>query len=110
MAKRTETSKEEQKPIAKHTRKSFSIEARQDELIALALDEVEARIRNHEASAMELTQLMKLGTVKAQLEEEELKQKIALDKAKQKALSDADELKELYENALEAMKQYSRSI
>lgn len=88
-------------------RPALSIEARENQLIALATDEAEKRIRNGTASSQLLAHYLKQGTVRAQLEKEKLIQENKLTEAKTKAYESMEELKVLYEGALKAMKTYS---
>lgn len=102
MAKVKVTSNE--KP--KH-RPALTPEARENQLIALAVDLVEERLRNGTASSQETTHFLKLGSPKARLEKEKLEQEVELIKAKAKAFERADHAEELYENAIKAMQKYS---
>jgi hypothetical protein len=88
-------------------RPALSIEARENQLIALCVDEAERRIRDGTASSQLLVHYLKQGTVRAQLEKEKLVQENKLTEAKIKAYESMDELKVLYEGALNAMKTYS---
>lgn len=88
-------------------RPALSIEARENQLIALATDEAEKRIRNGTASSQLLAHYLKQGTVRAQLEKEKLVQENKLTEAKIKAYDSMEEIKVLYEGALKAMKTYS---
>ena len=87
-------------------RPALSPEARENQLIALAVDEAEYQLRNHTASSQVITHFLKLATAKEKLEQERLKGEIELQKAKVKALDNAEEIKVLYENAIKAMRTY----
>lgn len=82
-------------------------EGRENELIALAYDEVELRIRNHTATSQELVHFLRLGTANARLEKEKLEAEIELQKAKARAYDTAGEIKEMYEDALRAFSGYA---
>ena len=82
-------------------------EAREAQLIALAQDEVEYRIRNHTASGQELTALLKLGSAKANLEREKIRHETEVLKAKKEVLEASKRTDEMYEKALTAMRKYN---
>ena len=88
-------------------RPALTPEARENQLIALAVDEAERQLREHTASSQVITHFLKLATAKEKLEQERLKGEIELQKAKIKALDNAEEIKVLYENAIKAMRSYS---
>lgn len=87
-------------------RPALTPEARENQLIALAVDEAEYQLRNHTASSQVITHFLKLATAKEKLEQERLRGEIELQKAKVKALDNAEEIKTLYENAIKAMRSY----
>jgi hypothetical protein len=89
--------------------RALSSDARENELIALAQDVAEERMRNGTASAQEITYFLKLGSSLANLQKAEIEKRIALDDAKIKAYQSSDEIKALYENALQAMRSYSQN-
>lgn len=82
-------------------------EARENQLIALAVDEAEKRLRNGTASSQLLTHYLKLATVKERKELEILEAKKRLYTAKAEAYDASKKSEELYEKVLEAMKIYS---
>lgn len=86
---------------------SMSMEDRENELIALAYDRVEQRIRDNEASSQELVHFLRMGARKERLEEEAMKEDISLKKAKAKSLNSVEEIKNLYNEAIRAFKTYS---
>lgn len=81
-------------------------EAREQQLISLAVDRAEEQLRDGTASAAVITHYLKLGTSNSRLEKEKLEQEVELLKAKTKAYESAEDLKELYSNALNAMRDY----
>lgn len=103
---RTKTSHASE-PIQK-MRPALTPEARENQLIALAVDEAERQLLEHTASSQLITHFLKLATAKERLEQERLKGEIELQKAKIKALENAEEIKVLYENAIKAMRSYGR--
>lgn len=82
-------------------------EARENEMIALAYDAAEERIRNGTASAQEICYFLKMGSTNNRLEREIMEKQKGLMDAKIKAYQSADELKELYGEAIAAMKHYA---
>ena len=103
MAKAT-TSSSKSKP---KMRPALSPEAREAQMIALAMDVAEERLRNRTASSQEVVHFLKLGTSRAELEKEKLKRENKVLEAKAKAYESSEEIKTLYENALKAMRNYS---
>ena len=103
MAK-VKTSSYEVKP---KLRPALTPEARELQLISLAVDLVEQRLRDGTASSQETTHFLKLGSSRARLENERLAEEIRLQKAKTKAIEAAEENTKLYAEALAAMRRYS---
>lgn len=93
----------------KSTRKvrpALTPEARENQMIALAMDLVQQRLLDGTASSQETTHFLKLGSMKAKKEMEKLEEENRLLRAKTKAIDNAEEVKVLYENALKAMRNY----
>lgn len=88
-------------------RPALTPEAREKQLVALAVDLVEKRLREGTASSQEVTQILKLGSARASLEKEMLRHQVELVKAKTESLQSAKRVEELYANALKAMRSYS---
>ena len=82
-------------------------EARENQMIALAMDVVEKRLRNGTASSQETTHFLKLGSIKEKRELALLEQELQLKKAKTEAIQSAKRVEELYSKALDAMRSYS---
>ena len=91
-------------------RPAQSDEARQNQCIALAFDLVEQRLRDGTATSQETTYFLKLGSKKEKTEQEILELQRELVKAKTKAYQSADELKELYADAIKAFTEYTGEI
>lgn len=81
-------------------------EARENQLINLAVEETERRLLNGTASSQIITTLLKLATTKAQLELEKLRSDIALQQAKEQEIADKASNNDLYTKALEAFRRY----
>ena len=88
-------------------RTAMSVEARENQMIALAVDLAEKQLMEGTASSQVITHYLKLGSTKERLENEMMEEQKKLLKAKTEALESAAEIKELYENALSAMREYS---
>lgn len=87
-----------------------SPEARENQLINLAVDETERRLRNGTASSQIITTLLKLATTRAQLELEKLRSDISLQKAKEQEIEDKASNKDLFAQALEAFRSYRGDV
>lgn len=89
------------------TRPAFTPEARENQLISLAIDCVEERLRNGTASSQEVTHFLKLASKKARLEQEILEKQKELIEAKTESLKSEQRIEELYTQAVNAMRSYS---
>ena len=88
-------------------RPALTPEARENQMIALAVDLAEKQLLEGTASSQVITHYLKLGTTKEKLEREILEKQKALIEAKTENLQSAKRIEELYKNALDAMKNYS---
>lgn len=88
-------------------RPALSPEARENQMISLAVDLAEKQLQEGTASSQVITHFLKLGTTRAELEKEKLAKENELLEAKTKAIQSAERVEELYLNALNAMKNYS---
>lgn len=82
-------------------------EARENQLIALAVDLAEKQLIEGTASAQVITHYLKLGSTREKLEKEKLEKENELLNAKREALESSKRVEELYANALKAMRSYS---
>lgn len=82
-------------------------EARENQLISLAVDLAEQQLSDGTASSQVITHYLKLGSTKEKLEKEILEKQKELITAKTEAIQSAKKVEELYRNALNAMKTYS---
>ena len=87
-------------------RPALTPEARESQLISLAVNLAEQQLLDGTASSQVITHFLKLGTEKAKLEQEKLRQETEMMKAKTESLQSAKRVEELYENAIEAMRDY----
>lgn len=98
------------KPLNTESRKirpALTPEARENQMIALAVDLVEQRLLDGTASSQETTHFLKLGSMKNRLEMEKLQEENRLLKARTEALQSAKRVEELYSEAIKAMRRYS---
>lgn len=82
-------------------------EARESQLISLAVDLAEKQLSEGTASAQVITHYLKLGTTREQLEKAKLERENELLSAKVEAIASAQRVEELYAQALKAMKSYT---
>lgn len=99
--KQTTKSSGKSRPPAK------TAEARESQLIALAVNCVEERMRNGTASAQEYIHFLKLASTKEQLELEKLKRENELLATKKDVLESSKKMEEAYTKAIEAMRSYT---
>ena len=92
---------------SKKIRPALTPEARENQLIALAVDLVEQRLLDGTASSQETTHFLKLGSMKNRLEMEKLKEENKLLQAKTESIQSAKRVEELYAEAINAMRCYS---
>lgn len=84
-----------------------TLEKRENQLIALAVDVAQEQLENRTASSQVISHYLKLGTTREKIEKEILIQQRELIKAKTKAIQSGEIMQELYLNAMAAMKTYS---
>lgn len=82
-------------------------EARENQLIELAVDLAEKQLIKGTASSQVIAHYLKLGSTKERIEKEILEQQKQLIQAKTDAIKSAKRVEELYTNALNAMRTYS---
>ena len=89
------------------TRPALTPEAREQQLISKAVDLAERQIDEGTASSQIIVHFLKLGTEKAKLEREKLKQENLLTQAKIESIQSSTRVEELYAQAIDAMRRYS---
>lgn len=82
-------------------------EGRENQLISLASDLAERQLIDGTASSQVITHFLKLGTTREKLEQERLQRENLLLSAKVDQIQSAKRIEELYETALDAMRQYA---
>lgn len=91
----------------KRRRPATTPEARENQLVTLAVDLAEKQILDGTASSQVISHFLKLGSTKEKIEKEILSEKKELLKAKTEAMHSAKRVEELYQSALNAMRTYS---
>lgn len=103
-----EPSKKDKK-IRKRGAPAKTVEARENQLIDLAVSLAEEQLLKGTASAQVITHYLKLGSTKERLEKEKIVNEVDLLKAKVEALQSEKDVQKLYMDALNAMRLYSGS-
>ena len=103
MAKVTPNSSKSEKPM----RPALTPEARENQLVSLAINLAEQQLRDGTASSQVITHHLKIGSTKERIEKEILEQQKELITAKTEALRSQKRVEELYASALKAMRTYS---
>ena len=88
-------------------RPALTPEARENQMIALAINLAEKQLQEGTASSQVITHFLKLGSTKERLEKEKLEEENKLLRAKTENLKSAKKVEELYSEALNAMRRYS---
>lgn len=99
--------KESEKSSVKPMRPALTPEARENQLISLAMDEAEKRLRDGTASSQLVTHFLKLGSIRGKLENDILKEQRKLVTAKTEDLKSTKRIEELYSEAMKSMMIYS---
>lgn len=91
----------------KRIRPALSPEARENQLVSLAVDLAEQQLIDGTASSQVITHYLKLGSTKEKLEQQFKEKQMELMDAKTETLKSTQRIEELYTNALNAMRNYS---
>ena len=96
-------------PVAKTSRRppATTPEARENQLIAHAVDLAEDQLLKGTASAQVISHYLKLGSSREKLEQERLRGENRLLQAKSEAIASAQRVEVLYKDALNAMRSYA---
>lgn len=97
----------EVKGRVKRVRPALTPEARENQMIALAINLAEEQLLDGTASSQVITHFLKLGSTKERIEKEILEKQKSLIEAKTQTLQSAQNNEELYRNAINAMRRYS---
>lgn len=90
-----------------HMRPALTPEARENQMISLAIDLAEKQLMEGTASSQVITHFLKLGSSKERAEKEILELKKDLLEAQTESLKSQKRVEELYAEALRAMRDYS---
>lgn len=82
-------------------------EARENQLISLAIDLAEKQLMEGTATSQVIAHFLKLGSSTEKIEQKIKTQQADLMQAKTEAIKSAQRVEELYQNALNAMRSYS---
>lgn len=91
-------------------RPAIDPEARAKQLVALAYDLAEKQLREGTASSQVITEFLKLGSYKAELEREKLTRENELLRVKAEKIQSEERSEELFNRAIKAMQRYSGSV
>lgn len=87
--------------------RATTMEGREMELVNLAYDAVEERIKNGSASSQELIHFLKLGSSSERLSQEKMESDMDLQRAKIEQIQSSQQMESIIQNAIDAMKGYS---
>lgn len=90
----------------KNSRPALTREARENQLIDLAIDQVEKQLMEGTASSQVLVHYLKLASTREKREKEKMEAEIELMHAKRDAAKAEAESGELYARAIRAMREY----
>lgn len=85
-------------------------EERENQLVEAAVDLAEIQLRTGEASAQVITHYLKLGSSREKLEQQRLRNEVALLQTKREALESERRVESLIADALQAMQAYSGNL
>ena len=88
-------------------RPALTPEARENQLISLAVDLAERQLLEGTASSQVITHYLKLGSTREKAEREKLQKENELLAARAEAIKSAERRDELYKKAINAMRRYS---
>lgn len=91
----------------KRMRPALTPEARENQLVSLAVDLAEQQLRDGTASSQVITHYLKLGSTKERIEKEILEKQKMLIEAKTQSLQSQQRIDALYAEAIKAMRTYS---
>lgn len=94
-------------PKGRKRRPATTDEGRESQLISLASDLAERQLADGTASSQVIVHFLRLGTTREKLEQEKMQRENLLLSAKVDQMASARRIEELYETALNAMRQYS---
>lgn len=84
-------------------------ESRENNMISLAMDVAEQQLREGKASPLVIAHFLRIGSQRAMLEREKIREETELMRAKKTAIEAEENEAEMYRDVIEAMRLYSRS-
>lgn len=93
--------------MSKKQEPARTLEGRENQLINLAVNCAEEKLKNGTASSQIICLLLNLATTKAKLELEKLKGDVKVSEAKVKQIENQETSKDLYSEAIKAFRSYS---
>lgn len=93
----------------KRMRPALTPEARENQLVSLAVDLAEKQLMEGTASSQVITHYLKIGSTKYRAEMEKLQEENRLLRAKTESLESAKRSEELFEKAMQAFAGYRSS-
>lgn len=96
-----------EKQASRKIRPALTPEARENQLISLAVDLAEKQLIEGTASSQVIAHFLKLGSSRGRLEREKIARENELMAAKAESIRSSQKSEEIYENALNAMRIYS---
>jgi hypothetical protein len=96
--------------VGKHKRRgqpAVTEESRENQLVSLAIDLAEEQLIKGTATSQVITHYLKLGSTREKLEQERLQRENELLNSKVEMMASAKRIEELYEQALNAMRNYA---
>lgn len=84
-------------------------EARELQMVALAVDAAEELMQSGNAPAQIITHYLKLGSSREHLEQERMRQEVELLKIKREAYESAKRVETMYQEAMDAFRSYAGS-
>ena len=103
MASARKSASEESKP---RRRPATTLDARENQMISLAVDLAEKQLRDGSASAQVINHFLKLGTSRERLEQEKLTKENELLASRTEQIASSGRIEELYRDALNSMRSY----
>lgn len=83
-----------------------TMRARENQIISLAYDRVEARIERGEASAQEYTHFLKMGSSREKLEQARIAMETEVGRSKIEMMKSMEQRERLFKDAIRAMRSY----
>jgi hypothetical protein len=94
-------------PVQSKRRPATTPEARENQMISLAVALAEKQMQDGTASAQVISHYLKLGSSREKLEQAKLVKENVLLEARKEAIASGKQIEELYKSALDAMRSYA---